>query len=103
MVVLENALKVYDIDSLVLAACNYKFIYIIELPYIWAYSCKTNKLRNIYTIRWGARNISVKKFTMYFKIKIILFIVNFRWNYVISYGQVQVQKWGFCINSGRFV
>ena len=32
----------------------------------------------------------------YFKTKVILFIVNLRWNIVIRYGQVQVQKQGFC-------
>ena len=37
---------------------------------------ETNKLRNIYTMGRGARNISINKWDIYyFKIKIILFII----------------------------
>ena len=49
-----------------------------------------NKLWNIYTIGRGLRNTSIKKWEIYyFKIKIISFIINIRWNYAIQYGQVQ--------------
>ena len=42
------------------------------------YSCKTNKLRNEYTIGRGERNISIKKWNInYFKIKVVPFIINF--------------------------
>ena len=67
-------------------------------------SCKTSKLRNIYTIGWGARNIYIKKWEMhYFKIKIIPFIINFRINYYICYGQVQVKKRRFKIRKNRLI
>ena len=50
-------------------------------------------LWNIYAIGRGARNISIKKWEIYFfKIKIILFIINFRRNNAICYGQVLVQN-----------
>ena len=39
---------------------------------------------------------SIQKWKInFFKVKIISFIVHFRWNYVISYEQVQVQKGSF--------
>ena len=53
---------------------------------IRTHSCKTNKLRNIYTIGRGARNIPIKKWKIYyFKIRIIPFIINVRRNYAICY------------------
>ena len=48
---------------------------VVESINIRTHSSKTNKLRNIYTIGRGARNISIKKIEN-FKIKIILFIIN---------------------------
>ena len=45
-----------------------------------------------------ARNISINKWEInYFKIKIIPFIINFRSNYAIRHGQVNVQKGGYSI------
>ena len=42
-------------------------------------SSKTNKLRNIYTIGRRVRNISIKKWEIYyFKIKVIPFIINLK-------------------------
>ena len=39
---------------------------------LYILTCKTNKLRNIYPIGSGARNITIKKWKIsYFKIKII--------------------------------
>ena len=50
------------------------------------------------TIEREARNISIKKWEIYyFKIKIIPFIMHFSWNYAIRYVQVHVQKRGFSI------
>ena len=41
------------------------------------YSCKTNKLRNVYTIWRGASKNPIKKWKInYFKIKIVSFIIN---------------------------
>ena len=61
----------YDIYNLVL-------ITVVEVINIRTHFCKTNKLRNIYAKGRGARNISIKKWEIYyFKIKIIPFIINF--------------------------
>ena len=61
--------------------------YLLKVTIIRTYSRKTNKLRNINTIGRGARNISIKKWEIIcFKIKIILFIINLKWNYAIYYG-----------------
>ena len=50
---------------------------------------------NICTIGRGVRNISIKKWEIYyFKNKIILFIINFRRNHAICSGQVQSKKEG---------
>ena len=38
-----------------------KIGFVVEVIIIRTHSCKTNKLRNIYTIGRGARNISIKK------------------------------------------
>ena len=53
---------------------------VVKVSSIRTYFRKTNKLQNINTIGKGARNISIKKWEinyMYFKIKIIRFIINF--------------------------
>ena len=73
---------------------------VVEVTNIRTYSRKSNKLQNIYIIGRGTRTISIKKRkNKYFKIKIILFIIKFRGNYAIRYGQVQVQKGGFSIKA----
>ena len=70
-----------------------KLVSVVEDTNIRKYSHKMNKLQNIYTIGRGAKNIAINKWVInYFKIKIILFIINFKWNYAIHYGQIKVQK-----------
>ena len=82
----------YYIDSRVLVTKQSKTIFIVEVTCIWAFTCKTNKLQNIYTMRRGAE-ISIQKWEIkYFLIKIIYSIVYFRWNYDISYRQDNVKK-----------
>ena len=63
----------YDIYYLVLITSQSKLGSVVEIINIRTHSRKTNKLRNIYTIGRGARNISIKKWEIYynFKIKII--------------------------------
>ena len=59
---------------------------VVEVTNIRTFTCKTNKLLNIYTI--GAEECLHKKREInYFSIKIIQFIITFRRNYDISCGE----------------
>ena len=49
--------------------CEVKIVSVVEVNNIRTYSHKSNKLRNVCTIRRGARNISIKKYQNY-KVKI---------------------------------
>ena len=53
--------EVYAIDNLVLVTKQSKLVSVVEVIKVRTYSCKTNKLRKIYTIGRGTRNISIKK------------------------------------------
>ena len=56
--------------------------FFVEVINIRTYDLKTSKWQNVNTIEGGARNISIKKWLInYFKIKIILLIINFRCKY----------------------
>ena len=89
MVEFRTCNEFYDVDNLVL---------ITQYSLIKSLTLEHTQLRNIYTIRRGERNISIKKWEIdYYKIKIIPFIKDLRRNSAICYGQVQVQELGFTI------
>ena len=53
---------------------------IIEVSQMTRYSSKPNKLRNVNTIRRATMDVAIQKREIYFKVKIIVFVINFRWN-----------------------
>ena len=58
-------------------------------------SSKPNKVRNVYTIRSTARNVTIQKWKIYYiKGKVIAFIINFRRNNSILNRKMQILKGG---------
>ena len=72
--------EVYDTDSPVGEVWPLN-IYFEEVCNMMADSSKPNKLRNVYTIRSTARNVTIQKRKIYYvKIKVIALIINLRRN-----------------------
>ena len=62
------------------------FVTTVEVTYARRCSSEMNKLRYVHSIGGTSRDIAVEEREMnYIKIKIVPFIINFRWNRTIRY------------------